>query len=136
MTNFLTHILVTVTLWVTGFLFLLNVVCAALFRSKRPPEILSYIGVALIELSIFIFALLLHLGILTHIPYNLPPGLPFDRAEMGAAIAVGIGLFPVAYWHRASASHMRQRIAKDTLEMQNHQAGVHVRSNAPGEWMN
>ncbi|HLX59009.1 MAG TPA: hypothetical protein VKR83_18460 [Ktedonobacteraceae bacterium] len=136
MTNFLTSTLVIVTLWITGFLFLLNVVCAFLFRSRRSSEILSYLAVSLMELGIFVFVLLLRLGVLTHVPYHLPPGLPFDRAEMGAAIAVGIGLLPVAYWHRASSVHMRERIAKDAQEMQNRQAGVRVRSNAPGEWMN
>jgi hypothetical protein len=136
MTNFLTHALVAVTLWITGFLFLLNVVCAVLFRSSRPAEILSYAVGAFIELGIFIFALLLQIGVLTRIPYHLPPGLPFNRAEIGAAIAVGIGLFPVAYWHRSSAAHLRQRIAKDTQDMQNHRASVRVRSNTPGEWMN
>jgi hypothetical protein len=135
-TNFLTSTLVNVTLWITGFLLLLNAACAVLFRSRRSIEKLSYLAVALIELGIFIFALLLRVGILTHVPYHLPRGLPFDRAEMGAAIAVGIGLFPVAYWHRASAAHMRERIAKDAKEMQTRQASVRVRSNAPGEWMN
>lgn len=136
MTNLLTSTLVVVTLWITGFLFLLNVLCAILFRTRRPLEILCYIAAALLELSIFVFALLLRLGILTRVPYHLPPGLPFDLAEIGAAIAVGIGLFPVSFWHRTSASQMRARMAKDAQDMQNRQAGVRVRSNAPGEWMN
>ena len=136
MTNLLTHTLVTVTLWITGFLILLNVVCAILFRGRRQVEVLFYLAAALIELGIFVFALLFRLGILTHLPYHLPPGLPFDLAEIGAAIAVGMGLFPVSFWHRTSAKQLRARIAKDAQDMQNQHASVRVRSNAPGEWMN
>ena len=136
MTNLLTHTLVTLTLWITGFLILLNVACAVLFRRRRPLELLFYVAAAVLELGIFVLALLFHLGVLTHLPYHLPPGLPFDLAEIGAAIAVGIGLFPVSFWHRASAAHLRARIAKDAQDMQQHQGTVRVRSNAPGEWMN
>ncbi|HKV59926.1 MAG TPA: hypothetical protein VJO32_16670 [Ktedonobacteraceae bacterium] len=136
MTNLLTNTLVTVTLCITGFLVLLNVACAILFRKRRPLEILFYVAAALIELGIFVVALLFRVGVLTHLPYHLPPGLPFDLAEIGAAIAVGIGLFPVSFWHRTSATQIRARIARDTQDMQNHQASVRVRSNAPGEWMN
>jgi hypothetical protein len=135
-TNLLTHTLVTLTLWITGFLILLNVACAVLFRRRRPLELLFYVAAAVLELGIFVLALLFHLGVLTHLPYHLPPGLPFDLAEIGAAIAVGIGLFPVSFWHRASAAHLRARIAKDAQDMQQHQGTVRVRSNAPGEWMN
>lgn len=136
MTNLLTHTLVTLTLWITGFLILLNVACAILFRRRRSLELFFYVGAAALELGIFVLALLFHLGVLTHLPYHLPPGLPFDLAEIGAAIAVGIGLFPVSFWHRTSAAHLRARIAKDTQDMQQHQGTVRVRSNAPGEWMN
>jgi len=134
--NLLTHTLTTVTLWITGFLVLLNVVCTVLFRKRRTLEILFYVAAALLELGIFALALLFHQGILTHLPYHLPPGLPFDLAEIGAAIAVGIGLFPVSFWHRTSATRLRARIAKDTQDMQHHQGTVRVRGNAPGEWMN
>ncbi|MGH2497102.1 MAG: hypothetical protein ACRDIV_20585 [Ktedonobacteraceae bacterium] len=136
MTNLLTNTLVTVTLCITGFLVLLNVACAVLFRKRRPLELLFYVAAALIELSVFVLALLFRVGVLTHLPYHLPPGLPFDQAEIGAAIAVGIGLFPVSFWHRTSATQIRARIARDTQDMQNHQASVRVRSNTPGEWMN
>ena len=136
MANLLTHTLVTVTLWITGFLVLLNVVCAVLFRKRRSLEILFYVAAALLELGIFVLALLFHLGVLTHLPYHLPPGLPFDLAEIGAAIAVGIGLFPASFWHRTSSTQLRARIAKDAQDMQRHQGTVRVRSNAPGEWMN
>lgn len=136
MTNLLTNTLVTVTLWITGFLVLLNVACAIFFRKRRTLELFFYVAAALIEAGIFVFALLFRVGVLTHLPYHLPPGLPFDLAEIGAAIAVGIGLFPVSFWHRSSATQIRARIARDTQDMQNHQANVRVRSNTPGEWMN
>ena len=136
MTNLLTHTLVTLTLWITGFLVLLNVACAILFRRRRPLELFFYVAAAVLELGIFVLALLFHLGVLTHLPYHLPPGLPFDLAEIGAAVAVGIGLFPVSFWHRTSATQLRARIAKDAQDMQQHQGAVRVRSNAPGEWMN
>ncbi|GAC1522836.1 MAG: hypothetical protein NVS3B14_23410 [Ktedonobacteraceae bacterium] len=136
MTHFLTQTLLTITIWITAFLILLNTGCALLFRRRRPAEIFSYLTVALIELAIFSFAFLLHLGILSHIPYRLPPHLPFNRAEIGAAIALGIGLFPAAYWHRSSASHLRARIAKDATAMHDHQQPVRARSNPPGEWLN
>lgn len=136
MTNPLTHTLVTLTLWITGFLILLNVVCAILFRKRRPLELFFYVTAAVLELGIFVLALLFHQGVLTHLPYHLPPGLPFDLAEIGAAIAVGIGLFPVSFWHRTSAAQLRARIAKDTQDRQQQQGTVRVRSSAPGEWMN
>ena len=136
MTNLLTNALVTITLCITGFLVLLNVACAIFFRKRRSLELLFYVAAALIELGIFVVALLFRVDVLTHLPYHLPPGLPFDQAEIGAAIAVGIGLFPVSFWHRTSATQIRARIARDAKDMQNHQANVRVRSNAPGEWMN
>ena len=136
MTNLLTHTLVTLTLWITGFLILLNIACAILFRRQRTLELIFYVAATVLELGIFVLALLFHLGVLTHLPYHLPPGLPFDLAEIGAAIAVGIGLFPVSFWHRTSAAQLRARIAKDTQDMQQHQGTVRVRSHAPGEWMN
>lgn len=132
----MTNILITVTLWITGFLLVLNVTCTVLFRKRRIAEKLSYLAASLIELGIFIFVLLLHLTILTHVPYRLPRGLPINRAEIGAAVAIGIGLFPVGYWHRSSATRIREHIAKDAQAMQQREAGVRVRSNAPGEWMN
>ena len=136
MTNLLTHTLVSLTLWITGFLILLNIACAVLFRRRRPLELFFYVAAAVLELGVFVLALLFHLGVLTHLPYHLPPGLPFDLAEIGAAVAVGIGLFPDSFWHRTSAAQLRARIAKDTQDMQQHQGTVRVRSNAPGEWMN
>jgi hypothetical protein len=132
----LTPFLISVTLWITGFLCAFNIACAIYFRKSRVIEVISYVAAGLIELGIFVFALLLQLGVLKHIPYHLPPGLPVNRAEIGVAIAIGIGLFPVAFWHRSSSTRMRELIAKETQETHNREAGVRVRSSAPGEWMN
>ncbi len=132
----MTQIFISLTLVITGFLCVLNVAFAVMFRKRRITEILSYIAVGLLELGIFVLALLLRLGILTHIPYELPPGLPFNRAEIGAAIAIGIGLFPAAYWHRTSVSQVRERMAHDAHVLKQQDSSVRVRSNAPGEWMN
>jgi hypothetical protein len=124
------------TLWITGFLSVLNSACAIFFRRRRRGEVLTYIAAGLIELGIFVFALLLHLGLLRQVPYHLPPGLPINRAEIGAALAIGIGLFPVTYWHRSASTHIRAMMAKEAEEMRSHDANVRVRSNTPGEWMN
>lgn len=97
---------------------------------------LSYIAAGLIELVIFVLALVLHLGLLQAVPFHLPPRLPFNRAEIGTAIAIGVGLFPPAYWHRTLASQLRARIARDAKVMKESDGKVRVRSNAPGEWMN
>ncbi len=114
----------------------MNAVFAVIFRKRRIIETLSYIATGLLELGFFMFTLLLRLGILTHIPYHLPPGLPFNRAEIGAAISIGIGLFPAAYWHRTSLSQVRERIAQDAHVLKERDGSVRVRSNAPSEWMN
>lgn len=134
MTNSLTSLIVSVALWVTALLFLLNAVCVYVFRKRHKTEMVSYLAAGLVELALFVFTLLFFLGVLKHIPWHLPPGLPFNRAELGATIAVAIGLFPVAYWHRTSMRQWQERIQKDTQTMQKHEAGVRVR--APGEWMN
>jgi len=132
----LTNILITITLVLTVFLLALNCFLAVFYRKRRAAEIVSYIVVGLIELGLFVFTLMLRLGILRHIPYHLPPHLPFNRAEIGATITIAIGLFPAAYWHRTSLSQLRQRMARDAQAMQQREAGVQVRSSAPGEWMN
>ena len=132
----MTEVFIYLTLVITGFLCVLNAAFAVMFRKRRIIEILSYIAVGLLELGIFVFALLLRLGILTHIPYDLPPGLPFNRAQIGAAIAIGIGLFPAAYWHRTSVSQVRERMAHDAHVLKQQDSGVRVRSDAPGEWIN
>src|SRR5579884_270856 len=100
-------------------LLLLNVGCAVIFRKRRRSEVISYIVAALFEVLIFVFALALRLRLLSAIPYHLPPGLPFNRAELGAAIAIGVGLFPPAYWHRTTTAQLRARLAaKKTLREQ------------------
>ena len=132
----MTNFLISLTLVITGFLFIMNVVFAVIFRKRHLTEILSYIAASLLESGFFVFTLLLRLGVLSHIPYHLPPHLPFNRAEIGAAIAIGVGLFPAAYWHRTSVSQMRERMANDAKVLKERDGGVHVRSTAPGEWMN
>jgi hypothetical protein len=131
-----TNFFISLTLIITGLLCILNIAFALVYRKRRRAEFLSYIAATLIESGLFVFTLLLRLGILTHIPYHLPPHLPFNRAEIGTAIATGIGLFPAAYWHRTSISQMRERMAKDAQVLKERDGGVHIRSNAPGEWMN
>jgi hypothetical protein len=132
----LTSIIFPLTLAVTGFLCILNLAFAYAFRKRRPPEILSYLFVGLLELCIFGFTMALRIGILHSIPLHLPPHLPFNRAEIGAALAIGSGLFPAAYWHRTSASLLRARMEQDARAMKDQDGGVHVRSSAPGEWLN
>ena len=132
----MTNIFISLTLVITSLLCLLNIIFAIAYRKRRSAELLSYIAAAVIEAGMLVFTLLLRLGILTHIPYHLPPHLPFDRAEIGTAIAIGVGLFPAAYWHRTSISQVRERMAKDAQVLKERDGGVHIRSNAPGEWMN
>ncbi len=132
----MTNLFITLTLVITSLLCLLNIVFAIIYRKRRTAELLSYIAAIVIEAAMFVFTLLLRLGILTHIPYHLPPHLPFNRAEIGTAIAIGVGLFPGAYWHRTSISQVRERMEKDAQVLKERDGGVHIRSNAPGEWMN
>lgn len=128
--------LISLSIGITGFLCILNATFAVAFRKRCTREVLSYLAAGLIELAIFGVVLAIRLGILTSIPYHLPPGLPFNRAEIGAALAVGIGLLPAVYWHRTSASKIRTRIAQDAIARKEGDGGVHVRSGAPGDWMN
>ena len=132
----MTSFFISLTLIFTGLLCILNIAFAIVYRKRRTAELLSYIAAIVIEAGLFVFTLLLRLGILTHIPYHLPPHLPFNRAEIGTAIAIGVGLFPAAYWHRTTVSQMRERMAKDAQVLKERDGGVHIRSNAPGEWMN
>jgi len=128
--------LISLTLGITGFLCVLNVIFAVTFRRRHIRETLSYLIAGLLELAIFGVALALRFGILTTIPYHLPHGLPFNRAEIGAALAVGIGLLPAAYWHRTSATRLRVRIAEDAKIIKEHNDSVHVRTNTSEDWMN
>ena len=132
----MTNFFISLTLIITGLLCILNIAFAVVFRKRSRAEFLSYIAASLIESGLFVFTLFLRLGILTHIPFHLPPHLPFNRAEIGTAIAIGIGLFPAAYWHRTSISQVRERMAKDAQVLKERDGGVHIRSNTPGEWMN
>src|SRR5215470_10053298 len=121
--------LIALSLGITAFLCGLNIIFAVAFRTRHIRETLSYLVAGLLELVIFAVALALRLGILTTIPYHLPPGLPFNRSEIGAALAVGIGLLPAAYWHRTSATQLRVRIAEDAKIIKEHNGAVHVRNN-------
>ncbi len=132
----LTSTLIVVVLFVTAFLFLLNLALAIVSRKRRPIVLLSFSAASLIELAIFIFVLLLRIGVLTHVPLALPSGLPFNRSEIGATLALAIGLFPAAYWQRTSMAQLRQRMAEDAKVIKNREGGVRIRSNAPGEWLN
>ena len=132
----MTNILITVTLVLTLFLCALNSILAVIFRRRHTTEIITYVVAGGIELGLFVFTLLVRIGILTHVPYHLPPGLPFNRAEIGATVTVAVGLFPAAYWHRTSVAQIRRRIAQDAQAMKQREGSVHMRSNVPGEWMN
>ena len=125
-----------ITLWLTGFLCLSNVGFAIFYRYRQKQEVISYLSACAIELVVFVFALLFQLRVIAHVPYHLPPGLPVNRAEIGAALAFGIGLFPVAYWHRINVSDLPKRIADDAQMIKDRDGGVHVRKSTPGEWMN
>jgi len=128
--------LISLTLGITSFLCMLNVIFAIVFRKRHIRETLSYLAAGLLELGIFAVALAIRLAILTSIPYHLPPGLPFNRAEIGAALAIGIGLLPAAYWQRTSATQLRVHLAEDAKVIKERNGGVHVRSSAPEDWMN
>lgn len=129
-------LIVAITLWITGFLCILNISLAVFFRKRAGREVLSYCAACIIELAIFVCALLFFVGVLQRVPFHLPPGLPFNQGEIAAALAVGIGLFPAAYWHRVNLSDLPARIAEDGKAMKEHNAGVSVRKGKPGEWMN
>jgi len=129
--------IITLSLWVTGFLCLLNIGLAIVYRRRQAKEVASYYAVFAFELLIFVFAFLLHLGVITRVPFPLPPGLPFNRAEIGAAIAIGIGLLPATFWHRTSFSDIGARMAADAKTMNDRDGGVKIgRKSTPGEWMN
>ena len=132
----MTSIIFPVTFGVTIFLCLLNIAFAFVFRKRGKREVWSYITVSIIELTFFCLVLFLHLDNLHSIPLRLPPHLPVTRTEIGAALAVGIGLFPAAYWHRTSAAQIRAKMAQDAKLIKEQDGGVRVRNHAPGEWLN
>jgi hypothetical protein len=126
-----------ITLWITGFLCLLNIVLALIFRRRHKKEVFSYYTVCVFEMALFAFAILFYFGMITRaqIPYPLPPKLPINRAEIAAALAIGIGLFPAAYWHSINLSELPNRIAEDGKMLRSREGGVHI-NRRPGEWMN
>ena len=128
--------LVTLVIWVAAFLCLLNIFLAIIYRNKPLRERVTYYLACLFELVVFVLALLLTLHV-TSVIYHLPPGLPINQAEIGAALTIGIGLFPAAYWHRVNLAELPKRIAADSATMKDAEANVQIRkSSAPGEWMN
>jgi len=131
-----TRQVMAISLWITGFLCLLNVVLAIFYRTRNKKEVFSYYVSCLLELAAFVFALLFCLGMITQsqIPYPLPPGLSVNRAEIAVALAIGVGLFPAALWHGINLSELPKRIAADGKTMSGHSAGVHVKR--PEEWVN
>lgn len=132
----MTNTLVWISLVITGFLCILNFAFAYVFRKRTGRERASYIGVGALELLIFAVTLTWRLGLLHSIPFHLPQHLPFNRAEIAGAVAIGVGLFPAAFWHRTSIAQLRARMRQDAQVMKQREASVRVRSNAPGEWMN
>lgn len=131
-----TRLFVPIALWLAGFLCLLNIVLAILFRKNPRLEVVSYFAACGVELVILVLALLVHIGTISKLPFYLPPSLPINQAEIAAALAIGIGLFPAAYWHRINVSELPKRIAEDGKTMKSSKEGVHVRTGKPGEWMN
>jgi hypothetical protein len=115
----------------------LNVLLALFFRKRNKKEVISYYTVCVVEMAIFAFAILFYFGMITRaqIPYPLPPRLPINRAEIAAALAIGIGLFPAAYWHSINLSELPSRIAEDGKALRNREGSIHI-NRAPGEWMN
>lgn len=132
----MTGTIIWVSLVVTGFLCILNSVFAYIFRKRKTGERLSYIVIGVLELLIFVVTLTWRLGLLHSIPFHLPQHLLFNRAEIAGAVAIGIGLFPAAYWHRTSMSQLRTRMQEDAQTMKQREANVRVRNSVPGEWMN
>jgi hypothetical protein len=126
------------TLWITGILCLLNVTLANLYRARKRQEVISYYAACIFELAVFVFALLFYVGVITRsqIPYPLPPKLPVSRAEIAAALAIGLGLFPVALWHRINLAELPKRIAEDGKTMKQRPASVRVKSDNPENWVN
>ncbi|GHO75714.1 hypothetical protein KSD_34850 [Ktedonobacter sp. SOSP1-85] len=124
---------ISIALWISAFLCILNIILAVVYRSRSKREVFSYWAICVLELAIFVFALLLRVGVISQVPFHLPPGLPVDRLEIGAALAFGIGLFPAAFWHRVNLSDLPKRIGEDGKAMKSGKGTV---SKAPGEWMN
>ena len=54
-----------VTLWITGFLCLLNIALAIFFRRRRKKEVFSYYIVCMVEIAVFAFAILFYFDVIT-----------------------------------------------------------------------
>ena len=124
-----------ISLWITGFLCLLNIALAIFYRERNKKQVISYYAVCVLELALFVFALLFTLGAITQsqVPYPLPPGLSVNRAEIAAALAIGIGLFPAALWNRINVSELPKRIAADAEGMKK-EHGISIHD--PEQWYN
>jgi hypothetical protein len=129
-------VIVPLTLGITGFLCLLNIALAILFRKRHKQEVLTYYAACVVELLIFVVTLLIYIGVISTAPFHLLHGLPINQAEIGAALAIGVGLFPAAYWHRVNLSDLPARIAQDGREMKKQNAGRIHDISQHGEWMN
>ncbi len=129
------HTIVLITLWITGFLCLLNIALALLYRRRQWREVASYYVACVVELAIFTFVLLFSFGVVSA-PFHLPPNLQVNQGEIGAALAIGIGLFPAAYWHSINLSELPKRMAEDAKVLKDREAAVQVRKGSPNEWMN
>lgn len=127
------HTMIPITLWITGFLCLLNIALALFYRKRQFREVITYYAAFAIELAIWIFALLLQLNVVGA-PFHLPPGLQVSLGEIGSALAIGIGLAPATYWHRVNFSELPKRIADDARVFKDGEATVRVKG--PGEWVN
>ena len=125
--------LIPIIMWTTGFLCLLNIGLAIFFRRNKRFEVSTYYVAFLFELALFITALLVLIGVISRSFILLPKGLPFNQGEIGATLAIGLGLFPAAYWHRTNVSELPKRITEDGKSMK---GNVQVRNSVPGEWMN
>lgn len=126
-----------VVLCVTGFLCLLNVALAVFYRRNKRIEVITYYAAFGFELILFVAALLVLLHVFSQSFFRLPAGLPINQGEIGVALAIGLGLFPAAYWHRINIAELPKRITEDGKNMKNNQANVRVRDRSiPGEWMN
>lgn len=130
-----TQQVMVISLWITGFLCLLNIALALFYRARNKKEVISYYAACIFELALFVFALLFTLGVITRsqIPYPLPPGLSVNRAEITAALAIGVGLFPAALWNRINVSELPKRIAADAEGMKK-EHGISVHD--PEQWFN
>ncbi|HTI15024.1 MAG TPA: hypothetical protein VL461_10690 [Dictyobacter sp.] len=125
-----------VTLGVSIFLCLLNVALAIIFRKNKHIELFTYYVAGFLELVALVFSVLVVFGIIQHLPFTLPAGLPINQAEISAALAIGIGLFPAAYWHRVDISELPKRMAEDKEKMQSQTISVNIREKRPDGWVN